>query len=226
MKLKNIDIKNAFQNMTSEQLQDFSFLSDFIFNKVGIALNAIKLHITSKMDCWGGLLCRQYPDELAKLLVFLYQNKDNINSFCEIGSGSGGTFYVIDSFLRSINANMGKSLSIDIQNHIVRKGFFDRYKAENPQVEYLIIHSRRFIPDQNYDFCLIDGDHSYVGCKKDYLLMSKHSKIIALHDIKLRDDELGVGVYKLWNEIKGNKTELLNEDKRFPIPVGIGVIKI
>jgi len=223
-KVTNIELKPLFEKMTDKQLSDSSFLSRFIFNKVGLSLNAAKLGITAKMDCWGGMLCRQYPDELGKLLTVLYNNKHRINSFCEIGTGSGGTFYVIDSFLRTVNPNMGNSLSIDIWSHIISKGFFERYKSIHPNVKHLRANSARFVPDQNYDFCLIDGDHSYIGCKRDYTLMKKYSKIIALHDIKLKDDVNNVGVYKFWNEIKDRKIELLNDDSRFPFPVGIGVV--
>jgi len=220
MKLKNTELKDAFKSMTSSQLSDYKFLSNFIFDKIGVKLNTSKLSITEKMDCWGGLLCKQYPDELAKLLVLLYKYKNNINSFCEIGSEKGGTFYTIDSFLRAINPNMGKSLATDRSGKILN--LFNEYRIENPQAQFLRINSINFKPDQNYDFCFIDGDHSYEGCKQDFYLMQNYSKIIALHDIKFKYTK--IGVHKLWDEIDIPKVELLNEDNRFPVSLGIGII--
>ena len=175
------------------------------------------------MTCWGGLDCKQYPDELAKLLVFLYENKDNINSYCDIGSYKGGTFYVIDSFLRSVNKNMENSLTLDLKKTILKFGFKE-YKEKYKKVDFLQTNSRDFIPPQKYDFCFIDGNHSYKNIKYDYENMKKYCKIIGLHDIKLSIRRYE-GVKKLWKEIKDcKKIEFLNENKNFSLPVGIGVI--
>jgi len=224
-KLKNIQLKEEFDKMSDKELSDYKFLSGFIYNKVGIYLHFINCEIKNpeKMTCWGGLDCKQYPDELAKLLVFLYKNKNDINSYCDIGSHKGGTFYVIDSFLRSINPNMGNSLAIDLRRTILKYGFKE-YKNKYPKVDFLSINSREFIPPQKYDFCFIDGDHTYNGVKCDYENMRKYCKIIGLHDIKLTLRQYN-GAKKLWEEIKDcKKIEFLNEDKNFSLPVGIGVI--
>ena len=224
-KLKNIQIKEEFDRMSDKELSDYKFLSDFIYNRVGIYLHFVNCKIKNpeEMSCWGGLDCKQYPDELAKLLVFLYKNKNNINSYCDIGSHKGGTFYVIDSFLRSVNPDMGNSLALDLRETFLKFGFKE-YKKKYPKVDFLQINSRSFIPSRKYDFCFIDGDHSYRSVKYDYENMKKYCKIICLHDIKLTIKQYG-GAKKLWKEIKGlEKIEFLNEDKRFTLPVGIGVI--
>ncbi len=222
-KLKNIQLKEEFDKMLDEELSDYKFLSNFIYNRVGIYLHFVNCEIKNpeKMTCWGGLDCKQYPDELAKLLVFLYKN--DINSYCDIGSHKGGTFYVIDSFLRSVNPNMGNSLALDLRKTILKFGFKE-YKKKYPEVDFLQIDSREFIPSRKYDFCFIDGDHSYKSVKYDYENMKKYCKIICLHDIKLTIRQYE-GAKKLWKEIKDcEKIEFLNEDKNFTLPVGIGAI--
>ena len=218
------NLKREFLNMTHDQLSDYKFLSEFIFNEVGLALNIKVLRITNgkSLTCWGGLSLRQYPEEIAKLLVFLYKHKEQINSYCEIGVSSGGTFFVIDSFLRAINPSMGSSLGIDNRT-IARyaKKLFNPYKENTPGVSFLEIDSIKFKPTENYDFCFVDADHSYNGCSRDFNLMKNYSKIIAFHDIKLENS----GSTEFWQEIKNEKSiELLNEDPRFPAPLGIGII--
>ena len=224
-KLKNIQLKEEFDKMSDEELSDYKFLSNFVYHRVGIYLHFVNCEIKNpeKMTCWGGLDCKQYPDELAKLLVFLYKNKNDINSYCDIGPHKGGTFYVIDSFLRSVNPDMGNSLTLDLRSTILKYGF-KKYKKEYSKVDFLQIDSSKFIPSQKYDFCFIDGDHRYKSVKYDYENMKKYCKIICLHDIKLTVKRYN-GAKKLWKEIKGlKKIEFLNEDKRFTLPVGIGVI--
>jgi hypothetical protein len=220
IKLSNVQIKEAFGKMSKTNISDYKFLSDFIYNKVGLSLNAKTLKIIDdkKMKCWGGLKCKQYPDELAKLLVFIYKNKDRINSYCEIGVERGGTFFVIDSFLRAINPHMKRSTAVDIKGNILNNNFRE-YKEKYNEVDFIKINSKDFKPLIKYDLCFIDGGHSYNSVKNDYLLMKEHARIIAFHDIKLK----GFGISKVWESIRGNKIEFLNEDDKFKIPLGIGV---
>ncbi len=51
--------------------------------------------------------------------------------------------------------------------------------------------------------------------------MKDHAKIIAFHDIK---SHLAPKVGALWDSISGTKIEFLNTDKRFPVPIGIGIL--
>lgn len=220
-KLLNIELKKTFSSMFSSQLQDYKFLSEFIFNKVGISLNTrtVKFSCSNpkSLNCWGGLFCKQYPDELAQLLVFLYKNRSRINSFCEIGSQYGGSFFVIDSFLRSVNPNMGKGTAVDIR--FKKQKNWIKYKEHNPQIDFIQIDSKNFKPEQQYDFCFIDGDHSYKGVKRDYILIKKYARIIAFHDIGFYKS-----VKRIWDSIDGNKIEFFNKDPLFKTKVGIGVV--
>jgi len=211
--------------MSCTDLADWRVLSDFIFHKVGLSLNR-KLGFDDDMKCWGRhVKCKQLPDELAQLLAFLYEKKDKINSYCEIGVERFGTFCVIDSFLRAVNPNMGKSLAIDIANKHFH--FVDLYIEENPLVSRLCVNSQGFKPNEAYDFCFIDGDHSYEGAKRDFDLMVKTSKYIGLHDVAFEGfGGFECGVPKLWEEIKTehDTEEWVNKDPRFKTPLGIGFV--
>ena len=70
-KLKNTELKGAFDGMNEDQLSDYQFLSNFIYNDVGIHINVASCGVKDheNMTCWGGMRCKQYPDELAKYLA-------------------------------------------------------------------------------------------------------------------------------------------------------------
>jgi len=225
-KLDVTEFKDAFAAMSDSELRDYKFLSSFIFNRCGLKFSktvSMSCEDRSKLNCWGGVNSKQYPDELAKLLVFIYENRLKIHSYCEIGVERGGTFFIIDSFLRAINPNMGESLGIDKDISGNRRGIFEKYVKAYPQAKYRLIHSAHFKPSQRYDLCFIDGDHKYIGAKRDFELMQAFSNYIALHDIKFVNHD--AEVERLWGEIEGEKTEFLNEDDLFPMPVGIGLWK-
>ena len=226
VKLQSTELRREFSKFSQEQLSDYNFLATFIRNKVGVSLNRRNLARTGvmpieeydKMKCWRGLNAKQYPDELANFLVFIYKNRDKIKSYCEIGVADGGTFFVIDSFLRAINEDMGPSVGIDTNNKCAKS--FKTYIYQNPNVKFLNIKSVDFKPDMIYDLCFIDANHSFKASKVDYENMKEFSRYIAFHDIHL----LNGGVKDLWKTIEGDKVEFLNEDKDFPDPVGIGII--
>ena len=67
-----------------------------------------------------------------------------------------------------------------------------------------------------YDFCFIDGDHSYAGVKADWENFGSHAKIVAFHDIINNPD-----CFRLWNEIKGNYRHV---EYTQSVWLGIGVL--
>ncbi|MEM0354414.1 MAG: class I SAM-dependent methyltransferase [Thermoplasmata archaeon] len=76
--------------------------------------------------------------------------------------------------------------------------------------------------------CLfIDGDHSYEGVKKDYELyynLVKYNGIIVFHDIVDSEYHRSQNCYvsQLWNELEGEKIEIIDEnDKTWG---GIGIL--
>ena len=232
MFIKNTDLKKHLAGCTDEQLQDIDFVEDMIKNVIGVNLNMKNLKITGADFKLGGMKMKQYPNEFAQYMCWLYKlmKKKNLKNYLCIGPENGGEFFTVDSLFRRINPNFTESICIDIKPSITFNNF-EMYKQQN-NVKFIHANSHNLtwdhIPMEFADFCFIDGDHSYEGVKQDFEMVKDHCKYVAFHDTKL---ELGrIEVYKFWNEIKemypNNHWEFNNTKEGFPVPVGIGVVKL
>ena len=56
-----------------------------------------------------------------------------------------------------------------------------------------------------FDVVFIDGDHTYEGVKADWLSYGHLGKMVIFHDIRKPEppEWMGMGVYKLWDELNG-----------------------
>lgn len=178
----------------------------------------------------------QNHEEIRILLRFLRTVAKTINSYLEIGCSSGGTFYIIDSFLRIHNPNYKKGVAVDIVDKIRD---FERYKYKYKTVEYITGNSRKIKYKENYfDLIFIDANHTYHGVKRDFNRYKNMCKMLILHDIafygntKRGIDERGLplnfcGVPKLWYEVKNSVAcdykEIIDFDGAHG-PLGLGIL--
>lgn len=229
IELKEIEPKEMvsyFKSLSEEELVSEEFLTEFILKRIGVGFRWSDFAVEEgDFLPKGGFRIRIWADELARFLLFINKHKHEINSYLEFGTGSGGSFYVIDSYLRTINPNMGVSVTVD-QKDWYPKGF-EEYKELNQQASYVSGKTQNFNMDRKYDLCFIDANHSYKGVKKDYEKVKDYCKIIAFHDIKTvnpkKPDQ--ICVRHLWKEIDSkNKLEIVTKDPRISFMSGIGVI--
>lgn len=159
----------------------------------------------------------QYPEELTDLILLLIQS--NIKNFLNIGTFNGLTFEIIAHFLTSFNPSI-HCCTYDL--------FFHSPKIIN---KYEYIFGKSNFDRSQFDAVFIDGDHSYMGAKKDWDSVKHTAKIIAFHDIVdmyiYCDRKCDGGVMRLWNEIKKENLhtiEFIAEIDRPMSIMGIGVV--
>ena len=159
----------------------------------------------------------------------------------EIGTANGGTLFLW-SRVSSDDANI---ISIDLPGGSFGGGYswwrISLYKgfAKARQRIYLLRRDshdyetlyavKKILGRNKLDFLFIDGDHSYEGVKKDFIMYSplvREGGVIAFHDIVKHPPETGCEVEKFWNEIKHSyrHREIINDlNQKW---AGIGVIYV
>ena len=183
----------------------------------------------------------QENEEILGLTDFLLKN--NPHHIMEIGSKYGGTFHIF------ANIATGKKISLDLPGgihggwalnkhpylgNVVEKrnqyfnNNFDNVHTilANSHKEETFYKIKSILKNDELDFLLIDGDHTYEGVKEDYETykeLVKDGGWIGFHDINdtIHHRKMNVYVAKLWNELEGEKIEF-NENTHW---AGIGIIK-
>jgi cephalosporin hydroxylase len=161
----------------------------------------------------------QQPNQLAAFLSWIYEHKKEINNYTEIGTAYGGTFYVIDSYLRAVNPNFTYSTGVDCMPRLVD---FHFYQDKFPETEIVQSLSLDYAPVGTIDLCFIDTVHTYEYTMAEYEYYKKFCKYIAFHDI-----EGFPAMQRFWKEIKGkHQSWEFTQQYNNRVSMGIGVIKV
>ena len=227
-------IRKFINHCTDDQLVDVYFLAEFVRKRIGWKIKKQDAHNFTPDDYLtkkeGGITCSQWPTELAQLLLFIYEYRSVIKSYLEFGVGTGATFCILDSYMRRVCPEFGRSVAVDI-HHEVPKAFAE-YQSITPEVEYFGMNTKFFVPDGFYDLCFIDANHGYGSVSRDYALVKPHTKFIVFHDIHYPTKNCpdgtpvkGKWVKDFWPEVKANnKIEITSIDPRISFRTGIGIV--
>ena len=184
----------------------------------------------------------QVPSEIALLAERVKELRPR--NIMEIGSESGGTFYLwcrltaIGGLKISVDLPSGGSGSGRFANPQALSARTAQFKRWSANVHVVTgdsheQHTWQAVDDilnrgrEQLDFLFIDGDHSYEGVKldwHDYRKFVRPGGLVAFHDIKDTDYHRARGCFvaDFWRELEGPKEEILGKE----CWGGIGVITI
>lgn len=140
---------------------------------------------------------QQIPTEFTDYLMTLSRLK--ISTAAEIGVFWGASSYLAAAVLQRANPDIVYTM-IDIQDRLVA---FDQFSAKLNLKKAAPSTSDNFAGEV-FDYVFIDGDHSFMGAKKDYLNMGRHARVaVGFHDIHAHEyDKHDGGTVRLWEEVK------------------------
>ncbi len=182
----------------------------------------------------------QLPAELLWLLTFVFR-EPRPRFVMEIGTFRGGTLFCACR----LAASDACVISLDLPGGPFGAGY-PAWKRRlygafaKPQQSLRLIrgnsHSpgsvaevRQILEQDRLDFLFIDGDHSYIGVKRDfeaYMPLVRTGGLVAFHDVIANPRSPTIEVYRFWEEIKGAYEHwefIAQRDRGY---MGIGVLRI
>lgn len=174
-------------NLTAAELFDVEFLEKSFLPNLGLNNEGLNEQPAELSQFFGrGLHLWQYPSQLARYLVWLGHNAKTMRSYCEIGCRWGGTFILVNEWLKRIGAPIEFALAID---PIPRTPFIQRYiELSSTPVVYLqdVSTSERvkeYLHIVRPQMVFVDGDHTIEGVMMDHLSVRNFADIIVHHDV-------------------------------------------
>lgn len=171
----------------------------------------------------GRIRLLQHPEEFAQFLI--YAARSGVKSYAEIGVHSGGSFYLMDSYLRAHVPDYRGGVAVDISDQNLRD--WNDYATLHGTVEFRKANSATLNLDKEFfDLAFIDGWHAERGVRSDVSIIRGHCRIVAFHDIFSKKDAVG----KVWRELLvENPTspyrEFIRLTPRLREMMGLGVLE-
>lgn len=142
-----------------------------------------------------GLL--QIPTEFADFLI--YCSKYRPATMLEIGVFTGGTSFVAAAFFKALNPAF-KLTAADLGDYVL----LEQRTLDLLDITIKASTTSEDLYGQEFDIVFIDGDHSYVWGKADYLNVGRYAKkVCGMHDITGRE-YIGArgGVFRFWRQLR------------------------
>ena len=257
----------ALMTASCEDLQDSAWLKAFILRKVGLAYQkfgadalygpGMRSYMYPHTNRSSGLT--QSPEQFASALKLL--SRLRANSYVEVGINQAWTLCIVSAYLRRYSAETARfrGLGIDITLHHVHPDTRKLLHSLGVEVQIRGRHSHQTLlgttlgtardpaaPPRagsnggKIDVCFIDGDHSYVGVKRDFMEFRSLCNVALFHDIVdsrvVRVHKVNGGVPRFWQDIRaaaakmpeGSSLHEFVQQPSTPLPegssFGIGVI--
>jgi predicted O-methyltransferase YrrM len=171
---------------------------------------------------WAGgrLQMLQNPWEFAEFMVLMARKK--VHSYLEIGMNTGGSFYMMDSYLRASLPFYQRSVGYDSQSRLVE---WEAYQAKFPGVEFRNESSSIMnLGTERFDVCFIDASHLERAVRRDFEKVKRNCRMVAFHDIAAKKDAVG----RAWRDIKASHRyrEFIAPTRRSHHQMGIGVLLV
>ncbi len=176
----------------------------------------------------------QNHSEISQACEFFQSLK--LNTFLEIGTNQGGTFAIwsklsSDGIRISVDlpgGDFGSNFDLENRDNYHKSLGTNVHMLHGSSHDNSMLESvEQILNGEKVDFLFIDGDHTFLGVKLDYLMykhLVKPGGWIAFHDIKDTwfHQSVNCRVDQLWSELKGNKIEFIEPSTGYG---GIGFIQ-
>lgn len=159
-------------------------------------------HELARYTTWmnmGQFGVQQIPTEYIDFLM--YVAKLGIKSAIEVGVWYGASSYFMAAVLQRANPDF-KMTMVDSEDRLIGYPEF----AAVLNLEKRVPATAEDCAGEVYDFVFIDGDHSYAGVQRDFLLLGRHARrAVAFHDVRGAEfDHLAGGTRRFWQEFVHN----------------------
>ncbi len=180
----------------------------------------------SKRERSGGVIrLLQHPREFARFLVLL--GNLGARSYIEIGTHSGGSLFVTDSYLRALDpAAFVGSVGVDIsdRNLVGWSAYVDQF----PRTRFILSDSRKLdLGAEQFVAGLIDGAHTVRAVANDFGILREHCRVVAFHDIAAKK----INCARIWRQVKERHSscpiwEFISLPPRRKLAMGLGIIQM
>jgi predicted O-methyltransferase YrrM len=177
----------------------------------------------------------QNEQEIAAFLEFAARHRPRV--VCEIGTQDGGNLFLLGAHLTTVDLLVG--IDLHVRHKALLRRVLDRRRPPvfvegSSYAERTAARVRRALGGLPIDLLFIDGDHSYGGAVRDYLIygpLVRDGGLIAFHDIVpdgrrggAPSDAYAGDIPVLWLELKRQFDHAEFIADRHQLGRGIGVL--